>query len=74
MKKFAVVKDAIVDNVIIAESLEIAQSLYTNNYSIVEIKDGEIAHIGLSYDGQSFEQPTVEEPETTPPLGDFPTL
>lgn len=57
--KFAVIKDAIVVNVIEAESLEIAQEIVGNN--VFETTSENIAHIGLGFDGTIFEQPPTEE-------------
>ncbi len=58
--KFAVIKNAIVVNVIEAESIEIAKAV-TNEDNIVETNRDNIAHIGLGFDGTTFEQPPVEE-------------
>jgi len=57
--KFAVIKDAIVINVIEADSLETAQAVAGPN--CVETTQENIAHIGLGFDGTTFEQPPVEE-------------
>lgn len=58
MKTFAIIEDQVVVNVIVAESLEIANEVTGDD--CVEYTESNLAHIGLSYDGESFEQPFVE--------------
>lgn len=65
MLNFAVIKDDKVDNIIIAESLEIAEQI--TGYTC--IPDDGTAQIGLGWDGSSFEQPTPIV--TGPPSGTF---
>ena len=56
-KTFAVVIEGKVDNIIVAESKEIAESV--TGQECVEYTPDNLAHIGLGYDGQTFEQPPV---------------
>ena len=57
---FAVIKDGKVDNIIVADSLEIAEAV--TNAQCVEVTDVTLsAHIGLGWDGSTFEQPPVPE-------------
>jgi hypothetical protein len=58
--KFAVIQNSKVINVIEAESLEIAEAVSFNG-NVVESTESNIAHIGLGYDGTTFEQPPTEE-------------
>jgi hypothetical protein len=58
--KFAVILNSKVINVIEAESLEIAKAVAGDN--VFETDKDNIAHIGLGFDGTTFEQPAVEEP------------
>ena len=58
MKTFAIIEDQVVVNVIVAESLEIANAI--TGFDCVEYTEANPAHIGLTYDGESFEQPPVE--------------
>ena len=53
--KFAVIKDGLVYNVIEAESIEIAKKIVGDN--VFETTPENIAHIGLGFDGTTFEQP-----------------
>jgi hypothetical protein len=65
MANYAVIKDGIVTNVIIAESQEIAE-LVTGRIC-VEYTDENPATIGWFYNGISFIAPVIEEPtEQTP--------
>jgi len=60
---FAVITNGTVENVIVCESLEVAEAV--TNKICVEYTSDNPAHIGLSYDGTTFEQPyvaPVEEP------------
>lgn len=56
--KFAVIKDGLVYNVIEAESIEIAKKIVGDN--VFETTPENIAHIGLSFDGTTFEQPLAD--------------
>lgn len=59
-KKFAVVApNGFVLNIIVADSKEIAEEV--TGSTCVEYTDDNTAHIGLTYDGTSFEQPVVED-------------
>lgn len=60
MPKFAVINNNIVHNIIVADSLEVAQSV-TNGLECVEyVDEGDNSpHIGLSYIDGVFEQPPV---------------
>ena len=65
MANYAVIKDGLVTNVIVAESKEIAESV--SGATCVEYTEENPAGIGWSYDGTSFAAPVVEEPaEETP--------
>jgi hypothetical protein len=60
---FAVISENIVTNVIVADSQEIAEAV--TGFTCVEYTGANPAHIGLGYDGTTFEQPhlvIVEEP------------
>jgi hypothetical protein len=59
MAKFAVIENGIVQNVIIADTKEIAEEV--TGLTCVETTSGNIAHIGLGFDGATFEQPPVTE-------------
>jgi hypothetical protein len=56
MATYAVVKENIVENVIVAQSLEIAQEITGN--TCIEYTDENPACIGWSYDGITFIPPT----------------
>jgi hypothetical protein len=60
MAKFAVIVDNKVFNIIIAESKAIAEEV--TGFTCVEYTDSDRPHIGLSYDGTTFEQPVNLEP------------
>jgi hypothetical protein len=61
MKTFAVLKDNVVENVIVANTLEIAEQV-TSSYC-VEVKPETPAHIGDTWDGTTFiPAPVVEAP------------
>lgn len=60
-KKFAVIKNEKVENIIVAESKEVAEEV--TGLLCVEYTDENPAHIGLGWDGSTFEQPLIiEEP------------
>jgi hypothetical protein len=60
---FAVITNATVENIIVCDSLEVAEAV--TGKTCVEYTSDNPAHIGLGYDGTTFEQPpipVVEEP------------
>lgn len=57
MANYAVIADNKVINVIVADSKEIAEAV--TNLTCVEITEENIAGIGWTYNGSTFEQPTV---------------
>jgi hypothetical protein len=63
MKNFAVIKNVVVDNVIVAETKEIAELV--TGLTCVEYTEENPAGIGWTYDGTSFTPPAVQE--TNPP-------
>jgi hypothetical protein len=56
---YAVIVDNKVDNLIIADSKEIAEQV--TGQQCEESIVGNTAYIGLSWDGKSFEQPPITE-------------
>jgi hypothetical protein len=56
---FAVIVGNKVTNIIVADSKEIAEEV--TSLTCVEYTDANPAHIGLGYDGETFEQPATEE-------------
>ena len=60
MANYAVIKDGLVTNVIVAESQEIAEEV--TGLPCVESTNENPACIGLGYDGVLFEQPAANEP------------
>lgn len=62
MKTYAVLNGNVVENVIIASSLEIAESITSSTCIFVTPETGN-PYIGLSYADGVFEQPTPIEPE-----------
>ena len=70
-KRFAVIDKGIVVNIILADSLENAETI--TGFTCVEDANL-LAYVGLGWDGTEFEQPTdKEEPGTnSAPLGDTP--
>jgi hypothetical protein len=58
MKTFAIIEDGIVTNVIVAETKKQASDI--TKQECVEYTESNPAHIGLSYDGNQFEQPFYE--------------
>ena len=58
MATYAVVNNNIVQNVIVAQSLEIAQEITGN--TCIEYTDENPAAIGWAYDGKKFIAPTTE--------------
>jgi|LakMenE18May11ns_1017448.scaffolds.fasta_scaffold8807742_1 hypothetical protein len=66
MANYAVIKDGIVTNVIVAESQEIAESVTGLTCIEYQLEPG-APGIGWSYDGTDFSAPVTEEPaEETP--------
>jgi hypothetical protein len=59
MKNFAVLNNSIVENIIVCESLELAEAVIGK--TCVEYTSENPAHIGLGYDGTTFQQPTKPE-------------
>jgi hypothetical protein len=67
MTNFAVIENGIVENIIVAESLEIAQS--ASGKTCVEYQDGSnAAYIGLTYKDGVFEQPPAPTWDAGEPL------
>jgi hypothetical protein len=65
MTNFAVIEDGVVENVIVADSKEVAES--ATNQTCVEYSEGSSVGIGWSYDGTNFSAPVIETPtEETP--------
>jgi hypothetical protein len=54
---FAIIENNLVENIIVAESKAIAEQV--TGKTCVEYTDASPAHIGLGYDGTTFEQPPV---------------
>lgn len=59
MADYAVINNNTVINTIVADSLEIATEI--TEETCVEYTDDNPAHIGLGYNGSTFEQPIVVE-------------
>lgn len=59
MANFAVIENDIVTNTIVAESKAIAEEV--TGKTCVEYTSSNAAHIGLGYNGTTFEQPVYEE-------------
>lgn len=59
MKKFAILAGNYVQNVIVADTLEIAQAVSTPDALVIEC--GDTAGIGWTWDGEKFIPPLVEE-------------
>lgn len=65
MANYAVIKDGIVDNVIVADTKEIAETV--TGLTCIEYTDENPAGIGWTYDGTNFSAPVIEVPaEETP--------
>jgi hypothetical protein len=58
MANFAVIKDGVVNNVIVAETKEIAEEVTSLTCVEVSLEPGSPA-IGWTYDGKDFSAPTV---------------
>ena len=56
---FATIENGIVTNTIVADSKAIAEEV--TGQTCVEYSDTDAPHIGLGYDGTSFEQPPIVE-------------
>ena len=63
MANFAVIKDGVVTNVIVADTKEIAELV--TGLTCVEYTEEKPAGIGWTYDGSVFTPPAVQE--TNPP-------
>ena len=61
MTMFAVISEGTVTNIIVADSKEIAEEI--TGSLCIEYTEESPAHVGLGWDGESFEQPPVSEPE-----------
>lgn len=61
MATFAVISEGTVTNIIVADSKEIAEEL--TGSLCIEYTEESPAHMGLGWDGESFEQPPIPEPE-----------
>lgn len=55
---FAVIENGIVENTIVADSKEIAEQL--TGKTCIAYTGANPAHIGLTYNGSTFEQPVLE--------------
>jgi hypothetical protein len=55
----AVIENGIVENIIVAESIEIAEGITGKECVEYSVEDN--PHIGFGWDGISFEQPPVPE-------------
>jgi hypothetical protein len=64
MAKFAVIENGIVQNVIIADTKEIAEEV--TGLTCIEYTSENPAYIGLGFDGTTFEQPEITIIEETP--------
>lgn len=65
MANYAVIKDDVVNNVIVADTKEIAETV--TGLTCIEYTDENPAGIGWSYDGAEFTAPVIEPPaEETP--------
>jgi hypothetical protein len=58
MANYAVIVNNIVDNVIVADSVEIAEE--ATGKTCIEYSDENPAYIGYLYDGNKFEKPLEE--------------
>lgn len=56
---FAVIENGVVLNTILCDSQEIAEQV--TGLTCVEYTNENPAHIGLGFDGTTFEQPVIEE-------------
>jgi hypothetical protein len=59
MANYAVIKDGIVNNIIVADTKEIAETV--TGLTCIEYTDESPARIGWSYDGAEFTAPVVED-------------
>ena len=57
----AIIEDGIVTNIIVAESVELAEEI--TGKECVEYSDTDRPHIGFGWDGTTFEQPPTLEVE-----------
>lgn len=56
MANYAVIENSKVTNIIVADTKEIAEEV--TGLTCVESTSENLAHIGLGFDGTTFEQPT----------------
>lgn len=56
---FAVIKNGIVENTIVADSKAIAEAV--TGETCIQYTETNPAHIGYGYNGSTFEQPVFEE-------------
>jgi hypothetical protein len=59
MANYAVIKDGIVNNIIVADTKEIAETV--TGLTCIEYTDENFLGIGWSYDGAEFTAPVVED-------------
>ena len=57
---FAIIENNLVENIIVAESKTVAEQI--TGKTCVQYTKYNPACIGLGYDGETFEQPPIEEP------------
>lgn len=57
----AVIENGIVENIIVADSIELAEEI--TGKECIEYSDTDRPHIGFGWDGTSFEQPPTPEDE-----------
>jgi hypothetical protein len=62
MANFAIIEDAKVTNIILADSKAVAEEV--TGKTCVEFTESNPACIGLGYDGTTFEQPALVEQPT----------
>ena len=62
--KFATIHNGLVQNTIVANSKEIAEQV--TGLECIEYTDENPAHIGLGYDGKTFEQPPLNVSKIIP--------
>lgn len=59
--EFAVIKDNVVDNVVVCESIELATELFGD--ICIPLTEDDAPHIGLTYKADTgFEQPVISIP------------
>jgi hypothetical protein len=55
----AVIENGIVENIIVCESVEIAEEI--TGKTCIEYTDTDKPHIGYGFDGEEFEQPVFDD-------------